>query len=266
MTAWVGTSWKMTKTLAEARRYAADLTAAATPGRWPGVQPFVVPPATALSTVREALGEGSGVVLGAQNAHWEDAGAWTGEVSVHQVADAGAELVEIGHSERREHFGDTDEVVNRKVRAVVRHGLIPLLCVGEPDEVRQAGRSVPHVLDQARAALDGVDDASRVLLAYEPVWAIGERGRPARPEDIADVVAALAGTFGGAVQGILYGGSVDRANALDLFAVDEVTGLFIGRAAWDVGGLVAILDTVAAAAAVARRTPADASPASSSAT
>ena len=254
MTSWVGTSWKMTKTLAEARRYAESLTAAATPGRWPGVQPFVVPPATALSTVRDALGPGAGVVMGAQNAHWEDAGAWTGEVSVPQVADAGATLVEIGHSERREHFGDTDAVVNLKVRSVVRHGLVPLLCVGEPGTVFEAGGSVDHVLAQARAALDGVADASRVLLAYEPVWAIGEQGRPAEPEDIADVVSALAAAFGDAVQGILYGGSVNRDNALDLMSVDHVTGLFIGRAAWDVDGLVAILDAVAASSGRAART------------
>lgn len=235
----------MTKLLPEARRYADALVTAATPGRWPGIQPFVVPPATALSTVRDSLGPGSGVMLGAQNAHWEDAGAWTGEVSVPQVADAGAALVEIGHSERREHFGDTDEVVNRKVRAVVRHGLVPLVCVGEPDAVLRAGGSVDHVLAQARAALDGVDDVSRVLLAYEPVWAIGEHGRPARPDDVADVVAALAAAFGHSVEGILYGGSVNLDNALDLMSVDEVTGLFIGRAAWEVDGLVAILDAVA---------------------
>jgi L-erythrulose 1-phosphate isomerase len=245
VTTWVGTSWKMTKTLAEGRAYAEALVAAATPGRWPGVQPFVVPPATALSTVRDALGTGSGVVLGAQNAHWEDAGAWTGEVSVPQVADAGATLVEIGHSERREHFGDTDDVVHRKVAAVVRHGLVPLLCVGEPGPVFATGGSVDHVLAQAHAALDGIADVGRVLLAYEPVWAIGEHGTPARPQDVAGVFQALADAFGGSVAGLLYGGSVDRANALDLLAVDHVGGLFIGRAAWDVDGLVAILDAVA---------------------
>jgi triosephosphate isomerase len=246
VTRWVGTSWKMTKTLAEARRYAEALGAAATPGRWPGVQPFVVPPATALSTVRDVLGADSPIVVGAQNAHWEDAGAWTGEVSVPQVADAGATLVELGHSERRAHFGDTDEVVARKVRAALRHGLVPLLCVGEPLEVFEAGGSAAHVLAQAHAALDGVDDLGPVLVAYEPVWAIGEHGRPARPEDVAGAFAALAGDFGGRVGGLLYGGSVDRANAADLMSVDHVDGLFVGRAAWEVDGLLAILDTVAA--------------------
>jgi L-erythrulose 1-phosphate isomerase len=246
VTTWVGTSWKMTKTLAEARAYAETLAAAASSGsRWPGVQPFVIPPATALTTVRDALPPSSGVLLGAQNAHWEDAGAWTGEVSVPQVADAGAAVVEIGHSERREHFGDTDDVVRRKVAATLRHGLVPLVCVGERDEVKLAGGSVEHVLRQAEAALAGVEDARRVLVAYEPVWAIGEHGRPAEPGDIADVVAALADRFGGRIAGILYGGSVSRGNALELLAVRHVTGLFIGRAAWDVDGFVDILDAVA---------------------
>ena len=140
----------MTKTLAEARTLRRGARRGHDPRPVAGVQPFVVPPATALTTVRDALPPSSGVVLGAQNAHWEDAGAWTGEVSVPQVADAGASLVEIGHSERREHFGDTDDVVRRKVAAVLRHGLVPLLCVGEPDEVKLAGSSVEHVLGADR--------------------------------------------------------------------------------------------------------------------
>ncbi|MFD7310441.1 triose-phosphate isomerase [Promicromonospora sp. NPDC059942] len=251
-TRWIGTSWKMTKSLSEARRYATALTEAARPGRWPGLQPFVIPPATALTTVRDALPPSTGVLLGAQNAHWADSGAWTGEVSAPQVADAGARLVEIGHSERRQHFGDTDDVVRRKVQAVLRHGLVPLLCVGEPAAVRAAGGSVEHVLAQARAALAGTepaaaDEPNRVLVAYEPVWAIGEHGTPARPDDVADVVAALAADLGPLVQGVLYGGSVDRANMHDLLAVDHVSGLFIGRAAWDVDAFVEILDGAAAA-------------------
>ncbi len=245
-TRWIGTSWKMTKSLAEARRYATALTEAATPGRWPGLQPFVIPPATALSTVRDVLPPSAGVLLGAQNAHWADSGAWTGEVSVPQVADAGARLVEIGHSERREHFGDTDDVVRRKVRAVLRHGLVPLLCVGEPAAVRAAGGSVGHVLGQARAALAGLDDPTGVLVAYEPVWAIGEHGTPARSHDVADVVAALAAELGPRIHGVLYGGSVDRANMHELLAVDHVSGLFIGRAAWGVDAFIQILDAAAA--------------------
>jgi len=244
MTTWVGTSWKMNKTLAQARDYARTL-AATDQRRWRGIQPFIIPPATALSTVSEVLGPRSPILLGAQNAHWEDAGAWTGEVSVPQVADAGAQIVEIGHSERREFFAETDETVNLKVAATLRHGLTPLVCVGEPADVFARGESVAHVLRQVRAALDGVRDTSGVLLAYEPVWAIGSGGRPATPSDIGEVFAALATEWGGAVRGVLFGGSVDPSNAVATLGVDGVDGLFVGRAAWDVEGFVGLLELVA---------------------
>ena len=190
------------------------------------------------------LGPDSPVLLGAQNAHWADEGAWTGEVSVPQVADAGAVLVELGHSERREHFGETDTTVNLKVRAVLRHGLTPLLCVGERDDVFRAGGSVRHVLAQVDAALDGLapEEIAQVLIAYEPVWAIGEQGRPAHPEDIAAVFAALTREHGGRVRGLLYGGSVNAENAAGTLQVPGVGGLFVGRAAWSVEGLVGLLD------------------------
>ncbi|WP_315969743.1 triose-phosphate isomerase [Cellulomonas timonensis] len=240
---WVGTSWKMTKTLAESVAYARAL-AAVDSSRWAGTQPFIIPPATALAAVRDTLGHQSQVLLGAQNAHWEDAGAWTGELSVPQVADAGARLVEIGHSERREHFGETDHTVNLKVRAALRHGVRPLVCVGESDQVFRSGGSVEHVRRQARAALAGVGDPSQVLIAYEPVWAIGAGGRSARPEDIAEVFAALRAEFGSAVEGLLYGGSVTLGNAAQTLKVPAVDGLFVGRAAWAVDDFIALLDHV----------------------
>ncbi|WP_309080684.1 triose-phosphate isomerase [Zhihengliuella sp.] len=244
MTTWVGTSWKMNKTLAQARAYAEAL-AATGPDRWPGLQPFVIPPATALSTVSAALGPESAVLVGAQNAHWEDAGAWTGEVSVPQVADAGARIVELGHSERRQHFAETDETVNRKVRSVLRHGLIPLVCVGEPDSVFRAGQSVPHVLAQIRAAILEVPRTDEVLVAYEPIWAIGQHGRPAAPEDVAPVFDAIDREFGGSLRGVLYGGSVSPDNALQILSVPGVDGLFIGRSAWEAERYLELLDQVA---------------------
>lgn len=244
MTTWVGTGWKMNKTLAQARDYAMTL-AATDPGRWPGVQPFILPPATALASVSAVLGPTSHILTGAQNAHWADDGAWTGEISVLQVADAGAQIVEIGHSERRAFFAETDETVNLKVMATLRHGLTPLVCVGEPAHVFAAGDSVAHVLNQVRRALKGVGDTSSVLLAYEPIWAIGSGGRPAAPSDIAEVFAALTAEFGGSVCGVLYGGSVNHANALATLGVDGVDGLFIGRAAWDVQRFIGLLDLVA---------------------
>jgi len=248
-TRWVGTGWKMTKTRAEGVAWAREVARAAAErggdAAWPGVQPFVLPPATAISQVVEAL-DAPGtrrVLVGAQDAHWEDAGAWTGELSVPQVADAGAQLVELGHSERREHFAETDERVALKVAAVLRHGLLPLVCVGESAEQRDAGRSVEVVLAQARAALAPAG-AERVVVAYEPVWAIGERGREARPEEVAPVVAALAELTGGAEAGrpVLYGGSVTVEGAPGVLQVPGVDGLFVGRTAWRPEGLVALLD------------------------
>src|SRR5699024_7347566 len=135
---WVGTSWKMNKTLAEARAWAEGLRDHLDGTAPAGVQPFVIPSFTATTAVAGILGEDAPVLLGVQNAHWEDAGAWTGEVSVPQAKDAGAQIVEIGHSERREHFGETVETTRLKVAAALRHGLTPLLCIGESAEVKDA--------------------------------------------------------------------------------------------------------------------------------
>lgn len=251
MTVWIGTSWKMNKTLAEAQGYARGLLTGLDSRQLGTVQPFIIPPATALSAVAGVLAGDRRVLLGAQNTHWEDDGAWTGEVSVPQAADAGAQLVEIGHSERRAHFGETDETVQLKVAAVLRHGLTPLVCVGESAEVRDAGRSSEFILRQAARALDGLsgEELSRVLIAYEPVWAIGAAGRPADPDELRDPFASLAGSWGHRVAGLLYGGSVAPDNAAALLEIPHVSGLFIGRAAWQVDGYLALLDIAAESAA-----------------
>ena len=231
----------MTKTLAQAREYAERLASVAWSDR---VQPFVIPSFTAIAVVADELGPRSRVLVGAQDGHWEDAGAWTGEVSMAQVADAGARLVEIGHSERREFFGETDERVNLKVLAALRNGLLPLVCVGEDAEYRRAGSAVDVVRAQLLAALAEVPQDARVLVAYEPVWAIGEHGTPASPDDVVDVIRELA-QIAGAGRPILYGGSVNQSNAADLLAVPEVSGLFVGRAAWQVDGFLALADLAA---------------------
>ena len=240
---WIGTGFKMTKTRAQCVAYARRLRAELGEGI-PGVRAFVLPPATALAEVSQVL-EGAPVHTGAQNVHWEDEGAWTGELSVPQAADAGAGIVEIGHSERREHFGETDRTVRLKVRAALRHGLTPLVCCGESAEVFARGGSVTHVLAQVEAAFDGLGEADglgRALIAYEPVWAIGEHGRAPRPEDVAGVHAVLAAAWGDRVAGVLYGGSVTTANAAGLLGVPGVDGLFVGRAAWDVEGYLELLE------------------------
>ncbi len=252
---WIGTSWKMTKTLSEGRAWARGLVdhlATTHDGQAPaGVQPFVIPSFTATTTVAEILGEDSPVLLGVQNAHWEDAGAWTGEVSVPQAKDAGAQVVEIGHSERREHFGETVETTRLKVAAALRHGLTPLLCIGESAEVKEAGGSSAFILDQAAGALEGLseEELSRVVIAYEPIWAIGEKGRPATVEELVEPLAALGEKYTGKVAGLLYGGSVNLENAADLLGIEHVTGLFVGRTAWKLEGYLELLAIAQAHAA-----------------
>ncbi len=245
---WVGTSWKMNKGLTESRSYVRALSDHVGRKGLPGVQPFVIPSFTALAAARDELGADSPVLLGAQNAYWEDAGAWTGEVSVAQVKDAGAQIVEIGHSERREHFGETVETTRLKVAAVLAHGLVPLLCIGESAEVKRAGESTRFILEQAAGALEGLsaEQLGRVLIAYEPIWAIGESGRPATVDELREPFAELGREYGGRMTGLLYGGSVDLDNAEELLGIDHVGGLFVGRAAWQLPGYLRLLEIAAA--------------------
>ena len=181
MSAWVGSGWKMNKTRVEALDWT-DAVADRLPGGVPhGVRAFVLPPFTCLRDVAERL-DGTGVAVGAQNVHWDDAGAWTGEISGPMLRDCGATMVEIGHSERRAHFGETDATVARRVEAALRHGLTPLVCVGETAAERDAGRADAVLERQTRAALAPArGGGAEVVVAYEPVWAIGLGGTPAGP-------------------------------------------------------------------------------------
>ena len=251
MTFWVGTSWKMNKTLAEALAFA-DALAAFVPGFDPRIQPFVIPSFTAVREVKRALAD-TRVKVGAQNMHWADAGAWTGEVSPLMLKDCGLDLIELGHSERREHFGETDRTVGLKTEAAVRHGLVPLICVGETLEERESGRADAVLATQTEAALHFLDEAQRaapILFAYEPVWAIGERGIPAT-SDYADarqaLIKAAAATLLPAEPPVLYGGSVNPGNAAELIARPHIDGLFIGRSAWQPEGYIDILRRTSAA-------------------
>jgi len=250
MAFWVGTSFKMNKTLAEALAFASRL-AEADRDSDPLIQRFVIPAFTAVREVKRVL-SGTSVKVGAQNMHWEDAGAWTGEVSAPMLKDCELDLVELGHSERREYFGETDETVGFKVAAAVRHGLTPLICIGETLHQRQSGLADAVLRKQVEAALAPVADMAdaQVLLAYEPVWAIGVNGIPAtadyaseRHGKIADVAM---GVLGRQVP-VLYGGSVNPQNCEELIAQAHIDGLFIGRSAWSVDGYLDILRRVAAA-------------------
>jgi triosephosphate isomerase len=242
-TVWIGTSWKMTKTLAEATAFASRLA----DHRFPeGVQPFVLPAATSLAAVRSRLPSNSPVLLGIQNAHWAPEGAGTGEISMRMAADAGATLAEMGHSERRESYGETDRTVALKARSALDAGLVPLICVGEPAAVRERGDAESFVTAQVREALSelGPDEWQRALVAYEPVWAIGESGRPATPAEVAPVMDAIRRQLdagGGGCRALLYGGSVSLGNAADLLVGTRADGLFVGRSAWDVEGFLALV-------------------------
>jgi triosephosphate isomerase len=251
MAVWVGTSWKMNKTLAEGLAFAETL-AAFVPALDPRIQPFVIPSFTAVREVKQALA-GTRVKVGAQNMHWADAGAWTGEVSALQLRDCGLDLIELGHSERREFFGETDETVGLKTEAAVRHGFVPLVCVGETLDERESGRADEVLAAETRGALARLDASQKgreILFAYEPVWAIGDKGIPASA-DYADRQQALikrtaAGVLGREPQ-VLYGGSVNPGNAAELVGQPHVDGLFIGRSAWAAEGYIDILRRVAVA-------------------
>lgn len=242
---WIGTSWKMNKTLAEAHVFAEGLKAA-DGGRHARIQRFVIPPFTAVREVKAML-EDTSVKVGAQNMHWADEGAWTGEVSPVMLKDCNLDLVELGHSERREHFGETDETVGLKAEAAVRHGLVPLICIGETLDDRESGHATEVLAKQVRGALGRLTSSQKqaeILLAYEPVWAIGERGIPAT-SDYADARHAEIAKVAEAILGrripCLYGGSVNPQNCEELIACPHIDGLFIGRAAWKVEGYLDIL-------------------------
>ncbi|WEF23528.1 triose-phosphate isomerase [Paracoccus sp. S3-43] len=245
---WIGTSWKMNKTLDQARVFAEGL-AAADGDRDPRIQRFVIPPFTAVRQVKDWLADTS-VKVGAQNMHWADEGAWTGEISPLMLKDCKLDLVELGHSERREHFGETDETVGLKTEAAIRHGLIPLICIGETLAEREAGRAREVLETQVRAALSRVagSDAT-ILLAYEPVWAIGVNGIPATSDYAdarqAEIIAVAADVLGRRVP-CLYGGSVNPGNCEELIQCPHIGGLFIGRSAWTVDGYLDILARCAA--------------------
>jgi triosephosphate isomerase len=228
-------NWKMHGTLAAARALAAAVRDGCQ--GLAGVRVAVCPPFTALAAVAEVVA-GSSVLVGAQDAHWEAAGAFTGAVSPAQVHDAGARLVILGHSERRQVFGESDPLIRRKVTAALGHGLIPLLCVGETGEERAAGQTLAVVTRQLEGALAErpAEDVARCWLAYEPVWAIGT-GQAATPAQAAQVhahlrerVGRLAGPAVAAACPILYGGSVTPEVTPALMAEREIDGALVGGA------------------------------------
>lgn len=248
---WVGTSWKMNKTLADARAFSACLMASDRNAD-ARVQRFVIPPFPYVHDIKSMLRDTS-VKVGAQNMHWADNGAWTGEVSAPMLVDCALDLVELGHSERREFFGETDETVGLKVASAVRHDLLPLICIGETAAQKAQGRADKVLAAQVEGALrylDGHLRKSPLLFAYEPVWAIGDGGVPASADYADERQAAIrenAARILGQDVPCLYGGSVNRGNCEELITRPHIDGLFIGRAAWDISGYLEILHATAAA-------------------
>jgi triosephosphate isomerase len=246
----------MYKTIAEARNLVSELV----PGLQgiQGVERVLCPPYTALLAVR-ALLEGTDIGLGAQDLHWEEAGAYTGEVSPAMVAEL-CQYVIIGHSERRAYFGETDETVNRKVQAALGHGLTPIVCVGETLEENEAGRTREVVARQVKNGLERIDlgdeswgdRVSSIVVAYEPVWAIGT-GRAATGVGanavLTDVIRpsleGLYGTqFAESVR-ILYGGSVKSDNAAEFFSQSDIDGALVGGASLKASDFIAIVQAAA---------------------
>ncbi|HXH83272.1 MAG TPA: triose-phosphate isomerase [Candidatus Tectomicrobia bacterium] len=246
-------NWKMHTTVAEARALAGAIREGL---KRPRAEVAVCPPFTALAAVAETLA-GSPIMVGAQNCHWEDAGAHTGEVAPPMLVDVGCRLVLLGHSERRREMRETDEEIARKVAAALRHGLTPVLCVGETAEERRQGLTFTTVEGQLRAGLAGLEPAAiaRCVLAYEPVWAIGT-GVNATPAQAAEVHGYLRGLLSEVASKeiaqtlrILYGGSVKADNADALLAEAEIDGALVGGASLNAPGFIAIVRKAARGAA-----------------
>ncbi|MEX2209167.1 MAG: triose-phosphate isomerase [Myxococcota bacterium] len=245
-------NWKMHKTVAETVEFARALASLVKDVR--DIEIAIAPPFTALDALRTALGAPSGalgagpVALAAQNAHFEPKGAFTGEISVGMLAELGCRYVILGHSERRALFGEDDTFIAKKVRAVQAAGLRPILCVGETDAEREAGRTWDVLRSQLQGSLAEADAAraSELVVAYEPVWAIGT-GKTATPalaqEAHAFVRARLAERFGSAAESIRiqYGGSVKPENAAELMAQPDIDGALVGGASLDPTSFSAII-------------------------
>ncbi len=232
----VGTSFKMNLTSSEGARYFDVLRPLAAP--LTSCELFVLPPFTSIWVARERL-QGSNVAWGAQDVHAEDAGAHTGDISAPMLADLGCTFVEVGHSERRRDHGETDESVAGKVHQILRHGMTPIVCVGERT-MEGRDSALHHVMAQVRTVLGPVaaSDRSRVVIAYEPVWAIGTGATAADPGHVGAVHSGLhdflRSRAGGSVDTrVIYGGSVDLQTSGPILEQGGVDGLFVGRAALD---------------------------------
>ncbi len=241
-------NWKMHKTNAEARQLANQIKMKATDIRQAGI--ILCPPFTALAAVYETIKD-TGIGLGAQNMFWEKEGAFTGEISAGMIKSAGAGYVIIGHSERRQYFGETDETVNKKIKAALENGLNPIVCVGESLQQREENITREVVTRQIKGALAGLKpaDMQHIIVAYEPIWAIGT-GKTATPQQAEEVHGqirtVLTEMFGQEVAEqviIQYGGSVKPENARELLSQPNIDGALVGGASLKADSFAGIFQT-----------------------
>lgn len=225
-------NWKMNTNLAEATELVTAMKKRL--NRIGGVERVLCPPFVSLATVKEAI-KGTSIKLGAQNMHSERSGAYTGEISPTMLAGL-CEFVILGHSERRTHFGESDQVVNKKVRAALAAGLKPIVCIGETLEQNDAGETVEVVTRQVKAAFEGIDLRDGAVIAYEPIWAIGT-GKAARGDQVNAVAKVIRSVFAQLYGGpaanelrIQYGGSVTGSNVAEFLGQSEIDGALVGGA------------------------------------
>ena len=232
-------NWKMNKTMSEAIVLTQQLCNQYN-RKWDNVDIVVCPPSIDIKSVYTVIDfDKTKIAVGAQNVHWEESGAFTGEISIPMIKEAGCEFCIVGHSERREMFNETDTSVNLKVKALIEADIAPIVCVGESLSMRDSGDYIGFIVAQVRAALAGLDEADmkKVVIAYEPIWAIGT-GRTATPEQAEEVCAAIRATIAdmfdkGVADAcrVLYGGSMNVGNVESLLAQPNIDGGLIGGAA-----------------------------------
>lgn len=244
----LGTNWKMNKTIRESVDYTRRLLGLMQKlDRSDAAQVFVIPPYTAIEAVKRAS-EGR-LWVGAQNMHWAEHGAFTGEISALMLEELGVDLVELGHAERRRYFNETDADINRKVHTALQHGIRPLVCVGEQLEDKQRGIGAEAVKNQVRTIFAGVDAACapRLIVAYEPVWAIGVVGAEIGMDYVREMQTHIRSTLeevlgaGAGMVPVIYGGDVNLRNAAALVSESGTDGLFIGRAALEAESFAALI-------------------------
>ena len=250
-------NWKLNKTIREAITFVNSLQPMVADAT--DVEIVVAPVFTGLSAVAQALA-GSDIRLAAQDVFWEDRGAFTGEVAPGMLKDVGCDYVIIGHSERRQYFGETNENVNRKAKAAHTHGLIPIICVGESLEDREAGKTAAVVTDHVLNGIVGLsaDQIVSTVIAYEPVWAIGT-GHNATPDQAQDVHALIRSLLSEIYSAdvasqvrIQYGGSVKPENAAELVAQPDVDGALVGTASWEAESFAQIVKAASAVCSISK--------------